>query len=219
MMPRSLPPPRAAEDRGQHFGNRRGLGILQIENGVLAAGCCVVAGDRREQVFQLIERFEVVRGDERAARARCDDDRRTRLAKLTVSAADGCRLGGLVLRRCRHGAGRWQAIGGEAENARRLCLAPLDRLSFSISAPSGVAGGCRGAGASRSCRNVRYKSCNCSVAPIAGGPPPAALPAAGCSERLARSVSLWPITGNSRRRRHDPNAVRAARSAKSARSD
>ena len=68
----------AAEDRVEHFGNRRGLGILQIENGVLAAGRRVVTGDRGEQVFQLIERFEVVRGNERATRPRRDDDRRPR---------------------------------------------------------------------------------------------------------------------------------------------
>ena len=68
----------AAENRGQHFGDRRGLRVLQIENGVLAAGCRVAAGDRRKQVFQLVERFEVVRGDERAARTGGDDDRRPR---------------------------------------------------------------------------------------------------------------------------------------------
>ena len=103
---------RAAENRGQHFGNRRGLGVLQVEDGVLAAGGRVVAGDGGEQVFQLVECFEVVGGDERAAGAGGDDDRAPR----------GCEVGsgcaGWV-------AGSWRlwaiAVGARRRSIWRRC--------------------------------------------------------------------------------------------------
>ena len=60
----------AAENRGQHFGDDRGLRILEIKDGVLAFRPGVAAGDRREQVFELVECLQIVGGDERAARAR-----------------------------------------------------------------------------------------------------------------------------------------------------
>ena len=60
----------AAEDRRQHVGDVRRLGILQIEHRVVAGRAAVAFGHGREQFLEIVERFEVVRGDQHAARAR-----------------------------------------------------------------------------------------------------------------------------------------------------
>ena len=66
----------AAEDRRQHFGDVRRLGILEIKHRVVAGRAAAAFGDRGEQLFKIVERFEVVRGDQHAAGAGGDDDRR-----------------------------------------------------------------------------------------------------------------------------------------------
>ena len=44
----------------EHFRNRGRFGVLQIEHGELTARGCISAGNRREQLFELVERLEIV---------------------------------------------------------------------------------------------------------------------------------------------------------------
>ena len=57
----------AAKDRREHVGDARGLGVLQIKDGVIAGRAAASFGDGGEQLFEIVERFEIVGGDQHAA--------------------------------------------------------------------------------------------------------------------------------------------------------